>query len=269
MALLIKVLKRVVPAPLKRLLLAAKRLLIYRQYDSSAYWRSRAGEAGQAKVLWQNEAYNHCYREVQQKILDDFLDTLPPRAHILDIGCGSGVVAAMIDDGRRRIDAVDFEEMITVARRENPSPNVHYISSSAEDYYDAAKSYDAVISSACFSAIRHLPSLRQAVANCANMVAADGRLLMIDPFHRWNFLARAKFGSRQVQHLMQQLGFRLSVRSGVLFWPYRELLANSVLPEVQIRKRFAAGERWLSRLGRHLWADYKVLIFDRSDEKTV
>jgi hypothetical protein len=54
------------------------------------------------------------------------------------------------------VDAVDFQEMIDVARRERPSDRIHYMAGSAETYFDAEAGYDLVLSSTSFSAIRHI-----------------------------------------------------------------------------------------------------------------
>lgn len=255
-------LSALVPRPLKRFLGMLRRALIYRNYDSSAYWRQRTEALGEARVLWRNEAYNRCYRRRQQELIDAFLPEIDREYRVLDIGCGIGTVAKMLAQHPLiRIDAVDFPEMIAAACRENSSPCITYIASSAEDYFDSQKRYDLVLSSACFSAIRDINSLRQAIRNCAAMTAPGGRMLMLDPFHRWNYLARSKFSSRQVIALMDSLGFTCIRKSGVLFWPYREWLANSDFPPEQIEKHFRRGEKLLKLLGKHLWADYKILGF--------
>jgi hypothetical protein len=87
---------------------------------------------------------------------------------------------------------------------------------------------------------------------------------MMDPFHRWNYLCRAKYSSAEVVEFMRWLGFRLISRGGVLFWPYREWLANSAYSGKELGRRFAEGERLLNLLGAHFWADYKVLEFVRN-----
>lgn len=255
-------LKTLIPRPLKRFFGILRRALVYRDYDAGAYWRQRAGEQGEARVLWRNEAYNRCYRRRQQELLEAFLPEMAHEYRVLDIGCGIGTVAKMlVQHPLIRVDAVDYREMIAAARRENPSPRITYIASSAEDYYDPHIRYDLVLSSACFSAIREIDKLRRAIRNCAAMTAPGGHMLMLDPFHRWNYLARSKFSARQVIALMDSLGFTCVLKSGVLFWPYREWLANSALPPETIKKQFDRGERLLKLLGAHLWADYKILGF--------
>ena len=84
---------------------------------------------------------------------------------------------------------------------------------------------------------------------------------MIDPFHRWNFLARAKYASRDVIRFVKKHELILEEKSGVLFWPVRELLADSSLSKESLTKGFHLGEAFLRILGRHFWADYKILVF--------
>lgn len=252
----------------RKILRGGRRMLRYRQYDAEAYWRQRAAEKGQARVLWRNEVYNALFREAQQQILERFLPSDPQNFRVLDIGCGIGIVAKMIDRPGIRIDAVDFEEMIAVAGQENSSKRITYIPGSAESYCPKDRQYDLIVSSACFSAIRDIAKLETALDNAAAICAPRGRILMIDPFHRWNFLARAKYNSSQVVSHMEQHGFELLRKSGVLFWPYREWLANAEMPEPLLRKRFARGENLLKLLGRHFWADYKVLLFGRNPLST-
>lgn len=258
-----QLLRRFVPAPLLNVLKRFRRAVIYHNYDSSLYWRDRAVNDESSKVLWKNEGYNRLYRLEQRTIIKPFLTALKNDPLVLDIGCGIGVVARMLVELRSdvSVDAVDFAEMIAVAQKENPSNRITYISSSAEEYRDPGKKYDFIISSACFSAIRDIAKLEEAIGNSVSMLAEGGTILMIDPFHRWNYLARAKYNSRQVINLMQGLNCELTHQSGVLFWPYRDWLANSSLNGEQLEHRFKQGERLLSIMGKHYWADYKILAF--------
>lgn len=241
------------------------RLVVYRQYDSSAYWRSRAEGTGQSRVLWTNEEYNQLYRKIQRGLLEEFVTNFPRDSHILDIGCGIGIVAKMLTEisPEIRVDAVDFPEMIQVARRENPGQQINYIGSSAEEYFESDKRYQLIISSACFSAIRDVCTMEAAIMNCINMLDRDGIILMIDPFHHWNYLARVKYSSRQVIDFMRKNRLQSIRKSGVLFWPYREWLASSDYRGVELERRFRQGEKLLTWLGQHAWADYKVLAFKK------
>ncbi len=255
--------KRLVPRSVRAVLSHVKRMIVYRNYDSSKYWRDRASMPDQAAVLWLNQEYNELYRNDQRTIIEPWVKALPSDASILDIGCGIGVVASMISSMRSdiHIDGVDFEEMIAVARLHNGGSNIRYVASSAEIFTGNGSKYDLIVSSGCYSSIRDIGDLKRALENGAYMLNSGGTLLLIDPFHRWNYLARAKFSSRDVISHLKRLNLHLLRKSGVLFWPYRIRLANSNLNGSELKAKYLRGERLLGLLGRHFWADYKILIF--------
>jgi len=241
-----------------------KKIFIYTNYDSSEYWKKRAKEPGQAAVLWKNQEYNNLYRKLEFNLLKKFLPkTINEPFYILDIGCGIGIVSKFLVENYplAYVDAVDFQEMIEIARQKNFHERINYISSEAENYFDECKKYDVVISSACFSAIRNINRLKMAIENCSKMMKKNGIMIMIDHFHKWSYLARAKISSNEIIILLESLGFKLIYKSGVLFWPYREWLANSNYYGKDLERKFFQGEKLLGLLGKHFWADYKVLVF--------
>jgi len=252
--------KAILPTKVKTILCFLMRLFIYENYNSSLYWRSRAKEPGQKSVLWQNENFNRIFREKQKEII---LPYIKDNLSILDIGCGTGYLAKMIVELNESVfvDGIDFEEMIEEAKIRNPHPRINYISSPAEEYFDENKKYDLIISSACFSMIRDVEKLKKAIRNVTLMSKKNTIILMIEPFHKWCFLARAKFSSKDVIKLMKSLGFRLTYKSGVLFWPFRVIYCNSNLSYDILKPKFEKSERLLHFLGSHLWADYKILEF--------
>jgi SAM-dependent methyltransferase len=257
--------KRVLPRPVKYLALVPRRLLFYSTYDSTSYWRGRAKEPGQAAVLWPNQEYNQLYRAMQAEILAPHLRGLNDGARVLDIGCGIGVVAKLMLalNPTIKIDAVDFEEMLEAGRENLQDPRITRIACSAEDYRRNGQTYDLIVSCSCYSAIRDIAKLEKALANGADMLKVGGTMLLIDPFHRWNYLARAKYGSHDVERFLRSKNLQLVEKSGVLFWPFREWLADSKLTGEKLIRWFRMGERIRERLGAHLWADHKILIFKK------
>lgn len=236
---------------------------MYNHYNSSDYWKKRASEPSQAAVLWKNQEYNALYRKDQNEILRRYMQSLPDNSCLLDIGCGIGVVSSMITrlNPSLQIDAVDFQEMITIAASENAQPQINYIACEAENYLTAEGKYALILSSGCYSAIRDISLLEQSLAHAATMLKPDGLIVMIDPFHRWNYLARAKYNSHDVEQYLAAKNLVLEKRSGLLFWPFREWLANSAYTGEPLQRRYEWGERLLALLGRHFWADYKILVF--------
>jgi 2-polyprenyl-3-methyl-5-hydroxy-6-metoxy-1,4-benzoquinol methylase len=255
--------KRIIPRQIKVFIGHVERMIIYHNYDSSSYWRNRASEPGQAAVLWQNEKYNLLYRKDQFAILEPWVESLPTNATVLDIGCGIGVVSRMIRSMRDDvvIHAVDFPEMIEVAKNDESNSGIVFIESAAEDFIGVGVYYDLIVSSACYSAIRDISKLLMSVNNGINLVKPGGIMVMIDPFHRWSYLARARLSSRDLIGVLGKRGMVLVKKSGVLFWPFRVWLANCTLGEAAVTDRYRIGEWLLKRLGGHFWADYKILIF--------
>jgi ubiquinone/menaquinone biosynthesis C-methylase UbiE len=235
------------------------------EVDSPSYWKYRASGTGQSRVLWQNEQYNTLLRGRQREVLENFIAGLPENSVLLDIGCGIGSVAKMLTQihDTAIIHAVDFTDMVSIAREENPSPRIRYIDGAAEDYMPPNQHYNAIVSSACYSSFRDIAKLERSLANAAQLLASKGLLIMIDPFHRWNYLARVKYSSAQVTRYLRGRGLRRIYKGGMLFWPYRDRLANGALYGKELDEAFAEGERHLARFGQHFWADYKVLVFQK------
>jgi 2-polyprenyl-3-methyl-5-hydroxy-6-metoxy-1,4-benzoquinol methylase len=261
-----KKIKKFIPQKIKHLIGVLNKLFNYASYDSNEYWKTRAANEGQTAVLWKNQEYNNLYREDQIVIIGEHIKKLSDESRVLDIGCGIGVVSKMISEinEKIKIDAVDFDEMIRIAKVKNPGVEINYIANSAENFYQENYKYDLVISSACFSAIRKIKCLERALENSAKMIKDGGLILMIDPFHRWNYLARAKYNSSDVESKMKAQGLSLVRKSGILFWPYRVALANSSIYGQDLEKRYRRGEKLLGMMGQHFWADYKILVFKKN-----
>ena len=262
-------LKIIIPSSFIAIYKRIRRMMFYTTYDSSAYWRKRASEPDQAAVMWKNQEYNDLYRILQKKIIEPYVSSLTSGSKVLDIGCGIGVVSEMIlaINPNVIIDAVDFQEMIQVASAKISKNNINFISSSAEAYKIQDETYDMIISSGCYSAIRNIKALEQSLMNGCQMLKKGAIMLLIDPFHKWNYLARAKYSSKQVADYVGRYGLKLQRKSGVLFWPFREWLAKSDISGPKLKFRFRLGEKILNHLGQHMWADYKVLIFKKVDSR--
>lgn len=234
--------------------------------DNSAYWRRRAGEAGSAAVLWRNSAYNRLVRQREYEHIAPVLAKLPLGARVLDIGCGTGEVTRWLLAQRAdlRVTGVDFPEMVDRAARELPaSERLEWVGASADEF-ERPDGFDLVLSSGCYSAIRERARCESAIAAGCRALSKGGCLLMIDPFHRSRYLARVRMSDDEVIALVRTHGLEPERRSGILFWPMRDLLSNSNRSEEVITRWFWRGEALLARLGELRWSDYKVLQFRKT-----
>lgn len=243
---------------------ALKGIFTYRQYDSDEYWRKRADSGS---LFWYNNYYNKCFREKEFEVIKQLIEkhNIQKTGPVLDVGCGIGEISRfLVDLGFKQIDAVDFSEMIKIAKEANPHQQIRYISSSAQCYL-VDKKYDLIISSVVFSMIRNIPKMFKAINNCITMVRKGGYILMIDAFHKSNLLARAKISADEVIEYMERRGLILVEKDGMLFYPLRILISNDkTLTEYQTKVLFNVGESMLAKLGKHMWSDYKILLFKKA-----
>ena len=73
------------------------------------------------------------YARRRAEIVLAFGPTLPPGAHILDLGCGDGITAGPLLEAGLRYTGIDAsEEMVAVARRRHPG--VEFVTSRSEEY---------------------------------------------------------------------------------------------------------------------------------------
>lgn len=234
--------------------------------DSSQYWRKRANRPGQKSVMWRNECFNNLFRQEQRKLLLNlFKDILYKPLQILEYGCGIGVFCHLLTEvfPNANITGVDFHEMINVAQKRNSHPRITYIESSAEAYNISIKAYDIIISSGCISAIMNQAVHNIIFQNMQAMIKPNGKILFIDPFHKYKPLARVPVSSKNIINKMEILNFRLIYYSGFSFWPTRMLIANSCLKDKIVSSIFVTGEKLLPILGRKIWSDYKILLFSQ------
>ncbi|MEM3824804.1 MAG: class I SAM-dependent methyltransferase [Candidatus Bathyarchaeia archaeon] len=241
-----------------------KGIFTYRHYDSDEYWRKRASPSD--SLFWYNVYYNKCFREKEFEVIRSLIEKyeIQRSGYVLDIGCGKGDISKfLVELGFQQIDAVDFPEMIKLAKEVNPHSQINYISSSAQDYL-VDKKYNLIVSSAVFSMIRDIQKMFKAINNCIAMLGEGGYLLMIDAFHNSNLLARAKISADEVIKYVERNGLKLLEKGGMLFWPTRIFVSNDKsLTEYQTRILFKVGEGMLAKLGEYTWSDYKILLFKR------
>ncbi len=102
---------------------------------------------------------------------------LTPKSHILDVGCGTGIHASLLEEKDFKVDGVDFnQEMLDIAKTRMKG---QLFLQNVLDL-NIPKKYDAIIS--MFAVMNHLHSieeLRQALIKMRDYLKEDG-IIMID-----------------------------------------------------------------------------------------
>jgi len=96
-------------------------------------------------------------------------------AHVLDVGCGGGLLAeGMADRGAVTTGLDRSEKALTIARMHanNMNVNVQYEASDAQTWaMEHADAYDAIT---CMEVLEHVPDVPDTVAACASMLKPGG-----------------------------------------------------------------------------------------------
>jgi SAM-dependent methyltransferase len=92
-------------------------------------------------------------KSVDSLLLEDFMQKLPAKAHVLDAGCGAGIPVAKILSERFDVTGVDFSEAQIELAKINV-PNAIFICQDMTQLGFPASSFDGICS---FYAIIHIP----------------------------------------------------------------------------------------------------------------
>jgi cyclopropane fatty-acyl-phospholipid synthase-like methyltransferase len=101
------------------------------------------------------------------KWLNELLQRLPAKSHVLDVGCGAGVPADVEIAKKHQVVGIDIsEEQIRRARQNVPDGEFHCSDVSTKHFEDAC--FDAIVS---FYTIEHIPRRQHSE--------------LIERFHKW------------------------------------------------------------------------------------
>ena len=96
---------------------------------------------------------------------------------VLDIGCGSGILAFELAQYYDNVVAVDLsEKMLAIASQKRSAPNIEYIQMDASQLA-IDRQFDLIVSAATF---HHLPNLPAALDAIKKMLNPHGKIVFID-----------------------------------------------------------------------------------------
>ncbi|MEG4349374.1 class I SAM-dependent methyltransferase [Microcoleus sp. LAD1_D3] len=96
---------------------------------------------------------------------------------VLDIGCGSGILAFELAQYYDNVVAVDLSaKMLDIARQKRSAPNIEYLQMDASQLALDRK-FDLIVSAATF---HHLPNLPAALAAIKKLLNPHGKIVFLD-----------------------------------------------------------------------------------------
>ncbi len=119
---------------------------------------------------------------------DFFLCHLPPnRGRVLDVGCGTGILAEELARHFQTVVAIDISEpMLAIARGKRAAANIEYRQADANQLVLEQK-FDAIVSHTAF---HHLENVPRTLGVLKAALEPGGRLILVDNVVRWPVFAR-------------------------------------------------------------------------------
>lgn len=124
--------------------------------------------------------YNRIADQKRVDFIANVLKTsLGPDARILDVGCGNGVISRHLGKLGFNVLGIDVsEKTIETARSLTTSPNVKFMTKSAEELVASGERYDAVI---CSEVLEHLHDPGSLLHVLYQSLAENGKLIVTVP----------------------------------------------------------------------------------------
>jgi ubiquinone/menaquinone biosynthesis C-methylase UbiE len=114
---------------------------------------------------------------------DFFLSQLPAnRRRVLDVGCGTGILAIELSRHFESVVAIDISEpMLAIARGKRAAANIEYRLADANQLV-LEQGFDAIVSHTTF---HHLDDVSQTLDVLKAALAPGGHLILVDNVSRW------------------------------------------------------------------------------------
>ena len=170
------------------------------------------------------------HREIVDRATAIALASHPSPSRILDVGCGTGYQLRLL--AHRCPDAVELAgidpapAMVEVAQASAADPRIAAQMGFAEQLPYVDDAFDLVLSTTSFD---HWADQRAGLRECARVLAADGRLVLVDLFSA--FLIPTLVGARRTKARTKARANRLLAGEGLhpVGWQHVHPLINAVV----------------------------------------
>ncbi len=109
--------------------------------------------AYQYKALTEGNPVQRFWHEAKQLVIDRFLPP-SPGDFVMDVGCGSGVIANHLAERGAEVIAVDGNpSAIAFAQKQFPSEKIHFVNGLVDEVFEAGRPVDKIY---CLEVIEHV-----------------------------------------------------------------------------------------------------------------
>jgi ubiquinone/menaquinone biosynthesis C-methylase UbiE len=209
------------------------------------------------------EDYNVFTNDSNQKIVETCLtlSQFPPRAKLVDLGCGAGIFTKLLYDSGFKVVGVDISErLIEVAQKKYPY--IEFMVGDVEKLSFASESFDGVFLSAI---LHHLPDPSICAGEVFRILRAGGKFVAFDP-NRYNpfmYLYRDKSSlfysnrgvtenerpivAKDITKIFIEVGFKVSIDylSGLKYRYIASPLLRKLLPLYNVFDDILFRPQWL------------------------
>lgn len=156
---------------------------------------------------------------------------------IIDIGCGSGGLAALLSSEGAEVVGVDVAANAITAAKRN-APTAQFYIGSASDLPFADHAFDATI---FLNSLHHvpIPLMPHALSEGARVLARQGRLIVIEPLPEGSFF-------ETFRSIEDETAIRLEAQAAIARFAIPDMHHERTIAIVRV-ERFASFEAFISR----------------------
>jgi len=117
---------------------------------------------------------------------------------VLDVGCGTGLMSAMLAAQGRRVVGVDLSAAMIARAKHRSGSSITFLEADAESLPIANSSFDAVVN---LISLHHYPNPSRAIAEFRRVLRPGGRLVLIAFDRNSHYIALAQRTNRWIKRI--------------------------------------------------------------------